>query len=182
MTNLIHLAGILFQVNDKFFNSKACGIALLYAGYWLFADSKRILISRLIGASSDPLLNLPQPFFYYVALGFATSGLIAVFTSIIGWWASCLKNYYILSIVCFVWGFSVWPNSLFFKLEFFQYFLVVLSLLLIEFAFCSLMFVWPQCLGLNLDEFVLVKLLQSSYGVPGKEHVNTLVASKNKCN
>lgn len=52
-----------------------------------------------------------------------------------------------------------------------QYFLVVLSLLLVEFAFCSMATVWPQCIGLSLDESVLVKLLQSSYGVPGKEQV-----------
>lgn len=53
----------------------------------------------------------------------------------------------------------------------FQYFLVVLSLLLVEFTFCSMATVWPQCIGLNLDESVMVKVLQSSYGVPGKEQV-----------
>lgn len=31
--------------------------------------------------------------------------------------------------------------------------------------------VWPQCVGLNLDESLMVKVLQSSYGVPGKEQV-----------
>lgn len=31
---------------------------------------------------------------------------------------------------------------------------------------------WPQCLGLNLDETIMVKALQGSYGIPGKEQVS----------
>lgn len=51
-----------------------------------------------------------------------------------------------------------------------QYFLVVLLLLLLESSFGAIVAVWPQCLGLNLDES-LVKVLQSNYGMPGKEQV-----------
>lgn len=72
---------------------------LLFAGFSLFIDSERILLSRLVGASSDILLNLPHPFFYYVALGLAVAGLSAIFASFIGWWATCLKSYCVLSIV-----------------------------------------------------------------------------------
>lgn len=54
----------------------------------------------------------------------------------------------------------------------FQYFLVVLLLLLIEFSACLMIAVWPQCLGLNLDASIMVKVLQGGYGVPGKEQVN----------
>lgn len=152
---------------------QACGLMLLFAGFSLFIDSERILLSRLVGASSDILLNLPHPFFYYVALGLAIAGLFAIFASFIGWWATCLKSYCVLSIVGGI-EFDVrriaYQN---FILSFFlvQYFLVVLSLLLIEFTFCSMVTVWPQCVGLNLDESLMVKVLQSSYGVPGKEQV-----------
>lgn len=53
----------------------------------------------------------------------------------------------------------------------FQYFLVVLLLLLIEFSICLMITLWPQCLGLNLDASVMVRVLQAGYGVPGKEQV-----------
>lgn len=52
-----------------------------------------------------------------------------------------------------------------------QYFVVVLLLLLIEFSICVIITFWPQCLGLNLDEPLMVKALQANYGVPGKEQV-----------
>lgn len=52
-----------------------------------------------------------------------------------------------------------------------QYFLVVLILLIAEFGICLTITMWPQCLGLNLDETVMVKALQGTYGVPGKEQV-----------
>lgn len=78
---------------------KACGLALLFAGFTLFTDSERILLSRLVGASSETLLNLAHPFFYYVAIGLAIAGLCAIFASFIGWWATCLNSYCMLSIV-----------------------------------------------------------------------------------
>lgn len=53
----------------------------------------------------------------------------------------------------------------------FQYFLVVMLLLLIEFSVCLMITLWPQCLGLNLDASIMVKVLQAGYGVPGKEQV-----------
>lgn len=71
----------------------------MFAGFILFTDTNEILLSRLIGASSETLLNLSQPFFYYIALGLAIGGLIAILASFIGWWATCLNNYCVLSIV-----------------------------------------------------------------------------------
>lgn len=49
--------------------------------------------------------------------------------------------------------------------------MLVLSLLLLEFAICLLITLWPQCLGLNLDEAVMERALQGSYGVPGREQL-----------
>lgn len=57
----------------------------------------------------------------------------------------------------------------------FQYFLVVLILLLLEFSCCLLVTMWPQCLGLTLDETLMVKVLQGSYGVPGKEQLTAAI-------
>lgn len=56
---------------------KACGLALLFAGLVLFTDSNRILISRVIGTSSQ-LSSLEHPIFYYVALGKCCSRFVAV--------------------------------------------------------------------------------------------------------
>lgn len=81
------------------FISQICGLSLLLSGFYLYTDVNRILLSRLVGASSDKLVNLPHPFFYYIALGLAAAGLVAIFASIIGWWATCLNTYCILSIV-----------------------------------------------------------------------------------
>lgn len=50
----------------------------------------------------------------------------------------------------------------------------MLFLLLIEFSICLMITIWPQCLGLNLDETLMVKVLQANYGVPGKEQVKNI--------
>ncbi|XP_031632085.1 uncharacterized protein LOC116346280 [Contarinia nasturtii] len=63
-----------------------CGFVLLITGCSLFTDSKRILISLLIGANNEVLSNLPHPFFYYLALLIAAVGLVVIFVSLIGWW------------------------------------------------------------------------------------------------
>ncbi|XP_059622300.1 tetraspanin-11 [Phlebotomus argentipes] len=125
----------------------ACGVALLAGGFFLFTDNPRILLSRLLGATSEQLADLPQPLFFYIALGLAGAGFIAICAALIGCWAACSGTYCILSV----------------------YFLVVLILLLLEFGMCLLITLWPQCMGLDLDETVMVRALQGSYGVPGKE-------------
>lgn len=79
-----------------------------------------------------------------------------------------LVNYNSLMMNSFVFNFSLFFCSII------QYFLVVLMLLLIEFGVCLMITLWPQCLGLNLDETIMVKVLQGGYGVPGKEQVRLL--------
>lgn len=59
---------------------------------------------------------------------------------------------------------------MFLKLYFiFQYFLIVITLLLFEFAICLMISLWPQCLGLTLNVTAMVKTLQGYYGIPGEE-------------
>ncbi|XP_017472020.1 PREDICTED: tetraspanin-11 [Rhagoletis zephyria] len=124
-----------------------CGVTLVVSGFYLFTDSKRILLSRLLAATSEQLNDLPQPLFYYIAIGFALAGLVAVLSAIAGFWASCLHTYCCLSL----------------------YFLAVIVLLLAESMVCLAITLWPHCLGITLDESKMVKALQGNYGVPGKE-------------
>jgi Tetraspanin family len=51
--------------------------------------------------------------------------------------------------------------------------MLILALLVLEFAICLMITVWPQCLGLNLDETLLVKALQGQYGISGQEQFTT---------
>lgn len=127
---------------------QACGVTLLLSGFHLSMDTPRVLLSRLLIIGNDKL-DLPEPLFYYIAVGLAVAGVVAIIASMIGWWATCLNTYCLLSI----------------------YFLIVLILLIVEFGICLIITMWPQCLGLNLDETTMVKALQGSYGVPGKEQV-----------
>ncbi|XP_053966319.1 tetraspanin-11 [Anastrepha ludens] len=124
-----------------------CGMTLIVSGFYLFTDSKRILLSRLLAATSEKLNNLPQPLFYYISVGLTVAGLVAVLAAITGFWASCLHTYCCLSL----------------------YFLAVVVLLLAESMVCLAITLWPHCLGISLDESKMVKTLQGNYGVPGKE-------------
>lgn len=124
-----------------------CGMLLIVAGCYLYTDNKRILLSRLLAAPSEQLSSLPQPLFYYIALGSAVAGFIAVLAAMLGFWASCLHTYCFLSV----------------------YFLCVVVLLLAESVVCLAITLWPHCLGISLDEGQMVKALQRNYGVPGQE-------------
>jgi len=124
-----------------------CGAVLTATGFLLFIDGKKILLSRLLVANSERLNDLPQPLFYYLAIGLITAGVVAVFASIIGIWSTCLNTYCYLSI----------------------YFLMVVILLLAESVVCLSITLWPHCLGISLDESKIVKSLQGFYGLPGKE-------------
>lgn len=117
------------------------------AGCYLYTDNKRILLSRLLAAPSEQLSSLPQPLLYYIALGLAVAGFVAVLASVLGFWASCLHTYCFLSV----------------------YFLSVVVLLLAESIICLAITLWPHCLGISLDEAQMVKALQRNYGVPGQE-------------
>lgn len=124
-----------------------CGTIILFCGFYLFSDTNRILLSRLLGATNEQLADLPQPLFYYISLGLGAAGTIAILAAIVGFWASCLNTYCFLTL----------------------YFLTTVILLLLESAACLAITIWPQCLGLNLDETKMVKAMQGSYGVPGRE-------------
>ncbi|KAL9703454.1 hypothetical protein quinque_006972 [Culex quinquefasciatus] len=128
-----------------------CGVTLLATGFYMFTDGPRILLSRLLISATEQhktaLSELEQPLFYYVALALTIAGLIAITAALLGCWASCMNTYCVLTI----------------------YFLIILSLLIGEFGVCLMITAWPQCLGLNLDETAMVKVLQGSYGVPGHE-------------
>ena len=77
----------------------ACACALMAAGVFLYLDNRRLLISKLLGATNEVLAELPQPMFYYFALGLAGSGLKGLFASILGCWANCWTNYCTLTLV-----------------------------------------------------------------------------------
>lgn len=62
-------------------------------------DEPRVLLSRLVCAGSEQLADLPQPLFYYIALGLVGAGMVAIIASLIGWWATCLNTYCTFSLV-----------------------------------------------------------------------------------
>ncbi|XP_017105882.2 CD151 antigen [Drosophila bipectinata] len=124
-----------------------CGLLLIASGCYLYADGKRVLLSRLFVASSDRLNSLQQPLLHYIALGVASAGLIAVLAAVVGCWANCLHTYLFHCI----------------------YFLSVVVLLLTESVVCLAITLWPHCLGISLDESQMVRALQEHYGVPGQE-------------
>ncbi|KAI8041841.1 CD82 antigen [Drosophila gunungcola] len=135
---LLNLCNFLFLI---------CGLLMIVSGLYLFSDNKRILLSRLLAASSDRLSSLPQPLLFYISLGVAIAGFVAILAAVVGFWASCLHTYCFLSV----------------------YFLSVVVLLLTESVLCLAITLWPHCLGISLDENQMVRSLQSNYGVPGQE-------------
>ncbi|KAB0802806.1 hypothetical protein PPYR_04992 [Photinus pyralis] len=96
---------------------------------------------------------MPQPFLYYIAIGIISSGLIIVGIGIIGCWASCLHSYFLLTV----------------------YFLVIMAMLIVECAVYTVSWVWPHCIGLDLNKDELIKALQSNYGVPGQEQFTAAI-------
>lgn len=129
----------------------ACGFTLVTGGMLVLFDSERILLSKLLEAG--PFSELPHPFFYYVAVGLALMGLTLAAAGILGCWASCLHNYWLLS----------------------AYFLIVMVVLVGECAIYIVAWIWPQCMGLGLDAETLVKTLQRNYGVSGQDQFTAAV-------
>lgn len=133
---------------DFFF--QLCGVVVLMTGFYLFTDKKRMLLSSLVVVNPDeanPLRDLKFPLFLYVAFILTVLGMLIVSISFVGYWTALLNNCCLLS----------------------TYFVMVLFLLLIKFALCIVITIWPQSLGLNLNVTEMVKILQGSYGVPGLE-------------
>lgn len=52
--------------------------------------------------ASGTLSTLPHPFLYYLAIATAALGLYLAATGILGCWASCLHNFYILTFVSYL--------------------------------------------------------------------------------
>lgn len=127
-----------------------CGVIVLATGFYLFTDDKRLLLSSLLIVTPDeanPLRDLKYPLFLYVAFMMTILGMMIVMISFIGYWTALFNNFCLLAF----------------------YFIMVLLLLMIKFALCVVITIWPQCLGLNLNATEMVKILQGSYGVPGFE-------------
>lgn len=65
-----------------------------------------------------------------------------------------------------------------------QYFLLVFILLIGEFVISLSVVIWPNCLGLSLDEDEMVRALTGQYGIPGHEQFTAgldLVQSQFEC-
>lgn len=134
-------------------NFQLSGIVVMISGFYLFTDNKRILLSSLLIISpneNNPFYELPEPLFFYIAFILTIFGIVIVSVSFLGFWTSYIHNYCLLTI----------------------YFLLVLGLLLVEFAICLVIILWPQSLGLNLDTTEMVRRLQGYYGVPGMTFID----------
>ncbi|XP_066138366.1 CD151 antigen [Euwallacea fornicatus] len=129
----------------------ACGFTLVTGGMLVLFDTERILLSKLL--VGGPFSDLTQPYLYYVAIALALLGLTLAAAGILGCWASCLHNYWLLSL----------------------YFIIVLAVLICECSVYGIAWVWPQCMGLSLDTEILVKAVQRYYGVGGQEQFTAAV-------
>lgn len=61
------------------------------------------------------------------------------------------------------------------QLNYLQYFLIIMVILVGECAMYAISWAWPHCLGLDLDVDELTKTLQRSYGVPGQEQFTAAI-------
>ncbi|CAH1373057.1 hypothetical protein MTP99_014506 [Tenebrio molitor] len=128
-----------------------CGFLLITAGMLVLYDSEKLILSRLL--TSGPLSSMPQPFLYYVGIGLASVGFILTSTGILGCWASCMHNYYILS----------------------AYFLIIMIVLVGECAIYVIAWAWPNCLGLEVNPEDLTRSLQKNYGNTGQEQFTSAI-------
>ncbi|KAK4883014.1 hypothetical protein RN001_006333 [Aquatica leii] len=128
-----------------------CGCTLITGGLLVLFDSGKILLSRLL--SVGPLTSMPHPLLYYIAIGVTSVGLVIVGIGIIGCWASCLHSYFLLTF----------------------YFLIIMIILVGECAIYAISWIWPHCLGLDLDKDELITSLQSNYGVSGQEQFTAAI-------
>ncbi|XP_011495333.1 PREDICTED: tetraspanin-9-like [Ceratosolen solmsi marchali] len=120
------------------------GFVLMSLGALLLADSDRVLLSRLLGASD---VHPEQPLFYYVALVVVVIGFAIAITGILGCWASCLHNCCITA----------------------TYVSIIALLLIGKCSICMIVVFWPHLLGVNVRAPRLLKALQRSYALPGRE-------------
>ncbi|XP_015595053.1 tetraspanin-9 [Cephus cinctus] len=120
------------------------GFALMSLGALLLADSDRVLLSRLLGSGDA---HPEQPLFYYLAFAIVGVGFAIAITGLLGCWASCLFSCCITA----------------------SYLITIILLLLGECALCIIAVFWPHLLGVDVRPARLVRALQRSYAVPGRE-------------
>ncbi|KAL7012074.1 hypothetical protein ACKWTF_014616 [Chironomus riparius] len=126
-----------------------CSVAVLFAGFHLFTDNKRLLLTSLIIIDDHPLhaFDLSYPIIYYVAFILTVFGMVIAFISFIGFCTSCMSSYPLLVF----------------------YFLLIVMLLIIQFLGGVVVITKPQFLGLNVNTTQMVRILQGTYGVPNHE-------------
>ncbi|XP_012279594.1 tetraspanin-17 [Orussus abietinus] len=122
----------------------ASGFTLMSLGALLLSDNERVLLSRLLGPGD---VHPDQPLFYYVAFAVVGVGFVIAVTGLLGCWASCLFNCCITA----------------------SYLVTLVLLLLGECTVCVLAVFWPNLLGVDVRPARLVRALQRSYAVPGRE-------------
>ncbi|XP_029173469.1 uncharacterized protein LOC114942301 [Nylanderia fulva] len=120
------------------------GFALMSLGGLLLADSERILLSRLLGPGD---IHPDQPLFYYLAFAIVALGFLIAITGLLGCWAACLFNRCITI----------------------SYLVTIILLLLGECTVCIIAVFWPHILGIDVRPARLIRALQRSYAVPGRE-------------
>lgn len=58
---------------------------------------------------------------------------------------------------------------------YFQYFIIVLSVLVCICSLYAVAWIWPQCMGFSLDPEALMKSVQRNYGVTGQDQLTAAV-------
>lgn len=136
----------------------------------LLFDNEKILLSKLLTA--DTFSNLNYPLLHYVAYGIILLGLILATAGVVGCWAACLHNYCLVSIV----NHSLLFNGTFLIItRSFQYFIIIMVLLIAECVVFAIGWGWPQCIGLTMNTDLLTKTLQKDYGTTGHEQFTAAV-------
>ncbi|KAL3279231.1 hypothetical protein HHI36_016744 [Cryptolaemus montrouzieri] len=128
-----------------------CGFTLVTGGLLLLFDTDRVLLSKLL--VSGVQASLRYPLFYYAAIGVTVLGCILAMTGVLGCWASCMHSYWMLSI----------------------YFLIIILVLIGECVLFATVWAWPNCLGLRLDPYDLIKTIQGSFGKESQEEFTAAV-------
>lgn len=113
-------------------------------GALLLADDERILISRLLGPGD---IHPDQPLFYYLAFAVVGLGFLITLTGLLGCWATCLYNRCVTV----------------------SYLVTIILLIVGECTVCVLVVFWPHVLGIDVRPARLIRALQRSYAVPGRE-------------
>ncbi|XP_072397407.1 tetraspanin-11 [Diabrotica undecimpunctata] len=129
-----------------------CGFTLIVGGTLVLFDAERVLLSRLL-APTGPFSTFPYPLLHYISLGAALVGVVIASAGILGCWASCFHNYYLLSV----------------------YFCLVMIVLVGECAIFAIASIWPSCMGLGVDVDELTQAIQRNYGSSGQEQFTNAI-------